>query len=113
MCNYASRLTHIEMKQMKDQLLTEDPGSQGRRGRLLASAMSGCPLAVAFAEHGFPVVGIDVDPRKVDALAARRILRAGHSFRAPGGHPARRSPRRPITPRSPTATRRSSACPPR
>ena len=28
----------------------------------------GLPLAVAFAEHGFPVVGIDVDTRKVDAL---------------------------------------------
>ena len=28
----------------------------------------GLPLAVAFAEKGFPVVGIDVDARKVDAL---------------------------------------------
>ncbi len=28
----------------------------------------GLPLAVAFAEHGFPVVGIDVDAGKVDAL---------------------------------------------
>lgn len=28
----------------------------------------GLPLAVAFAERGFPVVGIDVDGRKVDAL---------------------------------------------
>jgi len=28
----------------------------------------GLPLAVAFAEKGFPVVGIDVDDRKVDAL---------------------------------------------
>jgi len=28
----------------------------------------GLPLAVAFAEKGFPVVGIDVDGRKVDAL---------------------------------------------
>ncbi len=28
----------------------------------------GLPLAVAFAEQGFPVVGVDVDPRKVDAL---------------------------------------------
>ena len=28
----------------------------------------GLPLAVAFAEKGFPVVGIDVDNRKVDAL---------------------------------------------
>jgi UDP-N-acetyl-D-glucosamine dehydrogenase len=28
----------------------------------------GLPLAVAFAEHGFPVVGIDVDERKTEAL---------------------------------------------
>ena len=28
----------------------------------------GLPLAVAFAESGFPVVGIDVDPSKVDAI---------------------------------------------
>ncbi len=28
----------------------------------------GLPLAVAFAERGFPVVGVDVDQRKVDAL---------------------------------------------
>ncbi len=28
----------------------------------------GLPLAVAFAEHGFPVVGIDVDATKVEAL---------------------------------------------
>jgi UDP-N-acetyl-D-glucosamine dehydrogenase len=30
----------------------------------------GLPLAVAFAQAGFRVIGIDVDPRKVDALAA-------------------------------------------
>ncbi len=34
----------------------------------------GLPLAVAFAEAGFPVVGIDVDPTKVDAI------NAGHSY---------------------------------
>ena len=28
----------------------------------------GLPLAVAFAEKGFPVVGIDTDARKVDSL---------------------------------------------
>ena len=28
----------------------------------------GLPLAVAFAEHGFPVIGIDVDARKVTSL---------------------------------------------
>jgi UDP-N-acetyl-D-glucosamine dehydrogenase len=30
----------------------------------------GLPLAVAFAEEGYDVVGLDADPRKVDALAA-------------------------------------------
>jgi len=34
----------------------------------------GLPLAVAFAEAGFPVIGIDVDPTKVDAI------NAGHSY---------------------------------
>jgi len=28
----------------------------------------GLPLAVAFAESGFPVAGIDVDAAKVDAI---------------------------------------------
>ena len=32
----------------------------------------GLPLAVAFAEAGFPVVGIDVDQTKVDAINAGR-----------------------------------------
>jgi UDP-N-acetyl-D-glucosamine dehydrogenase len=32
----------------------------------------GLPLAVAFAEHGFPVVGIDVDAHKVEALCSAR-----------------------------------------
>src|SRR5512132_1476529 len=30
----------------------------------------GLPLAVAFAEEGYDVIGLDADPRKVDALAA-------------------------------------------
>ncbi len=34
----------------------------------------GLPLAVAFAEAGFPVIGIDVDASKVDAI------NAGHSY---------------------------------
>ena len=34
----------------------------------------GLPLAVAFAEAGFPVIGIDVDPAKVDAI------NTGHSY---------------------------------
>jgi UDP-N-acetyl-D-glucosamine dehydrogenase len=32
----------------------------------------GLPLAVAYAEEGHEVVGLDADPRKVDALAERR-----------------------------------------
>ena len=34
----------------------------------------GLPLALAFAEKSFAVVGFDVDPSKVDAL------KAGHSY---------------------------------
>ncbi len=30
----------------------------------------GLPLVIAFAEASFPVVGIDVDPSKVDAINA-------------------------------------------
>src|SRR5215208_3390765 len=32
----------------------------------------GLPLAVAFAEAGHEVVGLDADPRKIDALAEGR-----------------------------------------
>ena len=32
----------------------------------------GLPLAVAFAEEGHEVVGLDADPRKIDALAEGR-----------------------------------------
>jgi len=35
------------------------------------------PLAVAFVESGFPVVGIDVDPSKVDAINQRRASNHG------------------------------------
>ena len=31
----------------------------------------GLPLAVAFCEAGHTVIGVDVDPRKVEALKAR------------------------------------------
>jgi UDP-N-acetyl-D-glucosamine dehydrogenase len=52
---------------MKDQLL------QAIRERNAVVAVVGLgyvglPLAVAFAEQGFPVVGVDVDPQKVAAL---------------------------------------------
>jgi UDP-N-acetyl-D-glucosamine dehydrogenase len=32
----------------------------------------GLPLAVAFADKGHEVVGLDADPRKIDALAEGR-----------------------------------------
>ena len=34
----------------------------------------GLPLAVAFAESGFPVAGIDVDAAKVDAINPGRSM---------------------------------------
>ncbi len=40
----------------------------------------GLPLAVAFAEAGFPVIGIDVDASKVDAINAINAINAGHSY---------------------------------
>jgi len=52
---------------MKDQLLQK---IQERKAVVAVVGLGyvGLPLAVAFAERGFPVVGIDVDPRKVAAL---------------------------------------------
>lgn len=51
----------------------------------------GLPLAVAFAEAGFPVIGIDVDASKVDAINAghstisdsSRIMTATHKAHSP------------------------------
>ena len=42
----------------------------------------GLPLALTFAEKGFRVLGFDVDPKKVDALNARRELHRAHRRRA-------------------------------
>ncbi len=52
---------------MKDQLLAK---IQNRTAVVAVIGLGyvGLPLAVAFAEQGFPVVGIDVDGRKVAAL---------------------------------------------
>ena len=71
----------------------------------------GLPLAVAFAEAGHEVVGLDADPRKVEALERRPQLHRGHPRRGPGA--ARRAPARrpPTTPTSPPA-RRSIICVP-
>ena len=65
----------------------------------------GLPLAVAFAEAGHEVVGLDSDPRKVEALNAGR----SHIEDIPDATLARRSAsvcgRPPTTPTSPPATR--------
>ena len=52
---------------MKDQLLQK---IQERKAVVAVVGLGyvGLPLAVAFAEQGFPVVGIDVDPHKVASL---------------------------------------------
>ncbi len=74
----------------------------------------GLPLAVAFAEAAAEVVGVDVDAGHGRRARARRVDDRGHPVGAPDA-PRRRAPRpsRPITRRSRTATRSSSACPPR
>lgn len=52
---------------MKDQLRAKIE-QRAAKVAIIGLGYVGLPLAVAFAEHGFPVVGIDVDPWKVDAL---------------------------------------------
>ncbi len=52
---------------MKEQLLTRVHDHTATIA-IIGLGYVGLPLAVAFAEKGFPVVGIDVDGRKVDAL---------------------------------------------
>ena len=51
----------------KARLISSIHSHQARIG-VIGLGYVGLPLAVAFAERGFSVVGIDVDPRKVDAL---------------------------------------------
>jgi UDP-N-acetyl-D-glucosamine dehydrogenase len=75
------------MIQERTLLLSQAPGTQHQtpgtalRSRLDARTASvaivglgyvGLPLAVAFADAGFPVMGVDVDARKVGALRAGR-----------------------------------------
>ena len=52
---------------MKEQLLTKIEGHSAVIA-VIGLGYVGLPLAVAFAERGFPVVGIDVDAAKVAAL---------------------------------------------
>ena len=44
----------------------------------------GLPLAVCFAEAGHEVIGVDIDPRKIAALARGRVVDRGHPVGAPG-----------------------------
>ena len=53
---------------MKDQLLLSKIHTRTTTIAVIGLGYVGLPLAVAFAEKGFPVVGIDVDGRKVAAL---------------------------------------------
>ena len=52
---------------MKDQLLSKFAAREARVG-IVGLGYVGLPLAVAFAERGFPVFGVDVDERKVASL---------------------------------------------
>ena len=52
---------------MKQQLLTKIRNHTATVA-IIGLGYVGLPLAVAFAERGFPVVGLDVDERKVDAI---------------------------------------------
>ena len=66
----------------------------------------GLPLAVAFAEAGHEVVGLDTDARKVERLARRpRATSRTCLGRAPRRRSATASRRPPTATRSRTATR--------
>ena len=57
------------MVAMKNQLLSKI-NTHTAHVAIIGLGYVGLPLAVAFAEAGFPVIGIDVDPTKVDAIYA-------------------------------------------
>ena len=57
----------IQSHSMKDQLLTKIHDHTAVVA-VIGLGYVGLPLAVAFAEKGFPVVGIEVDGRKVAAV---------------------------------------------
>lgn len=61
---------HLSIKQALLEKLTD----HSARVAVIGLGYVGLPLVVAFAEAGFPVVGIDVDPSKVGAI------NAGHSY---------------------------------
>ncbi len=59
------------MDNVKATLLQKIASRQARVG-VLGLGYVGLPLAVEFAKAGFSVIGVDVDPRKVEALNAGR-----------------------------------------
>jgi len=58
---------------MKNRLLTRIH-NRSAAVAVIGLGYVGLPLAVAFAESGFPVVGIDVDAAKVDAINPGRSM---------------------------------------
>ena len=65
----------------------------------------GLPLAVAFAEAGHEVVGLDADAAKVESLNAGRSYIEDIARRAPGAARRALCTRPPSTPSSPPARR--------
>lgn len=57
------------MRVLRESLLERIRAKEARIG-VVGMGYVGLPLAVAFAEAGFPVLGLDVDPRKTDAINA-------------------------------------------
>ncbi len=51
-----------------DQILQENIKTRAARIAVIGIGYVGLPLAVAFAEAGFPTVGFDLDARKVDSI---------------------------------------------
>ena len=84
----------------------------GRRGELtmkvgvVGLGYVGLPLAVAFAEAGYDVIGVDIDARKIAALDDGRVLHRGHPVDARCGRARALSLREPrATPTSREARR--------
>ena len=70
----------------------------------------GLPLARAFCDRGIAVLGFDVDPAKVERLAAGRELHRAHPGRDdPVDAPGRLRGHRPTSTGSTSPTRSSSA----
>ena len=59
----------------KDDLLAKF-ATHDARGGVIGLGYVGLPLALTFAEKGFVAIGLDVDPRKIEALLQGRRLPA-------------------------------------